>query len=587
MFSRRPDARLNRSRVAAGGGLVGFPPGGSLQVAWVSPSDSATLPINTATTLTVITNTDASSVQIYKSYPTQPIGYVTLVNGVGTLSYTPSLTDHGSYTFVAEASRSASTQTANRSINVTAVALPGTWSTGGYWDARLNASAIGVAAAAQVALEGSGTLTPQNAPLMASGAGSRPAVELVAASIQCLSVPTTIINSVRPSFSVFMRVLASVGSARVFGYGNSGAANLDYAEVLLSSGKIVQATGRAGTSGGAAIPTRTFTSDMDLPSLTTHFVSVSVDGAANTMNVFYEGAADASNPQSFDPGAFAWAIDRLVFGARGTSGFAGPLSGQFQVMAHRLGTHTLADHIAMKAQIDASDLPPVVGAPIMALGDSLTAGNSQGGYRKSIADWVAANGKAIDLVGPYTLGAFSDNQHNGQGGNNMAAIISQQITPYIGSGKTWQPRLVILITGTNDVDEVGMTLGTLQTRYTNILNALDAAVVSGSATGRIAVTTMVPYASAAQLAGGNTAAHDLVQAMNAGPIQAIWDAYDVANPTRTLFRFNAWAALGSDWSAGWFGTDSRHPLQAGYVEIATNATHGILPAIQAYLTAIG
>lgn len=553
---------------------MGFPAGGSLQVAWSSPADSSTIPINSTSTLTGLTNIDADSVQVYLVYPGTPLGYATVVNGVWSIAFTPDLLQAKAYTLTAVASRSASTVQATRALTVTAVPLPGTWAAnnGAWWDFRLLTDSPGANAPTVAPQEGTGSLVPANTPVVRVGRGTRKVIEFASASSQYMTAPSTALNGTRQPWTMVYRSVMTAGSARIGGFGNSANA-LDYIEASFNSGKVPQMIGRAGTAGGTIQTASLFAFDFDIPSLTTRTLVFTGDGTSTWLYV--DGVADANNPLPFDLGAFGLTGDRFLIGARPVSTLAGYMSGQHQVVGIKRMLTTAAEALSIHNQLVASDQPAVVGTPVMFLGDSLTDGGSSGGMRKPVADFISANAYSITMVGPYSGGAFANNAHNGQGGNNMAAINTQQIQPYLGAGKAYLPKRVFLMTGTNDVDEVGMTAGTFITRYTTLLNQLDAAAFAGNAAFRAYVTTVPPYAGTAN--GGSDAAAAVVAAVNAGLIQGVWDTYDAANPTRPLIRWDCHNAIGG-WSAGSYGTDTRHPLPGvnGYYKFDNAATYGFL-----------
>lgn len=587
MRSRRPGERFNRGRIAAGGATAGgFPPGGTLLVTWTSPADASTIPINSATLLTGLTNVDADTVQVFSAYPTDPIGSASVVNGVWSLSYTPDLLAHGSYTFTAEASRGVDTETADRSINVTAVPQPGTWATnnGAVWDFRFLTETPGTVAPTVTPIEGSGNLVPTNGPVVRNGIGNRNVIEFVTASSQYMAAANTTPNGTRQPWTIAVRCLASVGSARIGGFGHSANA-LDYAEITLNSGKVPQVLTRAGTAGGGAQTGSNFAFDFDVPSLTSRVLVFTSNG---TQVYLYEESggvmiADANNPIALDTGAFALAVNRVLIGARPVSTLAGYLTGQIQWLGVRATFSTLSDAQAIYSSLVASDQAAPVGTPFMFLGHSLIDGGSSGGWRKPIVDYWAANSQVITAVGPYTGGVFSNNAHNGQGGNNMAAMISQQITPYIGSGKAYQPRACAIMVWANDVDD-GNTSATYITRYTNFLDALHTAGVSGDAAFRIiASNTCEPYDPAQSASAGAR-----ITELNAGLIAGVHDAFDLAHPSNTIIRWDAYAAIGG-WTSGSYGTDRVHPLPgaSGYYKFANDATNGVIQACAAYFASIG
>jgi hypothetical protein len=424
-------------------------------------------------------------------------------------------------------------------------------------------------------------MVPTNNPVVRVGKGNRKAAEFVTASSQYMAAACTTPNGTRQPWTLVLRALASAGSARLGGFGHSANA-LDYAEASLNSGKVLQALTRAGIAGGAAQTGANWAFDYDVPSLDTRTLVLTSNGTQ--VYLYVDGVADANNPVALDTGAFALTVNRVLIGARPVSTLAGYLTGQIQVVGCRATFTSATDALTIHNSLAASDQAAPVGAPFMFLGHSLIDGGSSGGWRKPVIDYWSANSQIITAVGPYTGGVFANNAHNGQGGNNMATMTSQQITPYIGSGKAYQPKACAIMCWANDVDEVAVTTPTLVTRYTNFLDALFAAGVSGDANFRIiASNTAEPY-DPAQSASAAARVSDL----NAGPIAAVHDAFDLAHPSNTIIRWDAYNAIGG-WSAVSYGTDRVHPLPgaSGYYKFANDPTNGMIQACAAYFASIG
>jgi hypothetical protein len=560
----------------------GAAPVAPLAVAFTSPAPAAEIPTDSQTTIIMSVTPGADTVQVYRVYPTQPIGYATIVSGTASLDYTPDITHHGSYTFVAVASRGAETATASLAVSISAVPLSGLWAanSGQVWDFRAIADAVGAAVGTIAPIEGSGSMVPTASPVVRIGQGLRKVVEYITASSQYQMAPTTMPNGIRQPWTIVWRGLIQVGSARAISFGDSAQSATNILEFSFTSGKQLQVLARAL---GGSLVTCTFAFDFDVPSLTTRTIIVTSNGTQAWC--YIDGVADASNPQACDMGAFSLGVNRVALAARGTSSLGGYATGNSQWAAGMRRQVSGAEALTISNRLAAADLPPVVGTPIMFLGHSLVDGGTTGGWRKPVVDFISANSLALTPVGPYASGSFAANRHNGQGGNNMAAMIAQNITPHIGSGKAYQPRCCAIMCWANDVDEVGISTATLLSRYTSLLDALDAAGVSGDAAFRIiAPKTAEPY-DPAQSA---SAAARITELNAPGGIDSVHAAYNAAHPTRQLIEWDPYAAIGG-WNAPSYGTDRVHPLPltSGYYKFASAATHGFIANAGAYLISIG
>lgn len=93
---------------------------------------------------------------------------------------------------------------------------------------------------------------------------------------------------------------------------------------------------------------------------------------------------------------------------------------------------------------------------IMPLGDSITRGpatssawdgRSSGGYRRLLAQLLAAAGLEVDLVGSQTHGRFGDAEHEGHGGFRIDQLASG-VDAWLTAAS---PDVVLLMAGTNGV----------------------------------------------------------------------------------------------------------------------------------------
>ena len=147
--------------------------------------------------------------------------------------------------------------------------------------------------------------------------------------------------------------------------------------------------------------------------------------------------------------------------------------------------------------------------PIMPLGDSITDGfNIPGGYRIDLEDDLIAAGLPPDFLGTLQNGpaALADRNHEGHSGwriDEIHASVDGWLT-------TYQPEVVLLLIGTNDVIQ-DYQVSTAPSRLAALLDRIHAV----RPTAKILLSTIPPLANAAdnaQAATYNDAIPGLVQA---------------------------------------------------------------------------
>lgn len=192
------------------------------------------------------------------------------------------------------------------------------------------------------------------------------------------------------------------------------------------------------------------------------------------------------------------------------------------------------------------------------VGDSITLEvgvTNNDGWRKTLKDtFFTGLGYPAYSVGSTTAGTYGAEftRHGGVSGETIA-----QCNTFLLDGATGQLRaggplvnsvqLLLLLIGTNDMPTYAA--GTTAAAYRSLLDGIQAAVPSV----RMAVSTITPQGDA-----NNTN----VIAFNA-ELPAVWDAFDAANPTRTLTRWDANTAIGGPtYVAGNFA-DVKHPNATG------------------------
>jgi hypothetical protein len=139
-------------------------------------------------------------------------------------------------------------------------------------------------------------------------------------------------------------------------------------------------------------------------------------------------------------------------------------------------------------------------------------------------------------AGSTSSGSFGAEftRHGGIPGNTIATHSTYLLDPTTGQLRAGGPltdsiQLLMLMIGTNDMPTY--VAGTTAAAYRTLLDGIQAAVP----TLRIVVTTIPP-----QGAGKNNAETILFNA----ELPAVWDAFDAANPTTPLIRYDANTAVG-------------------------------------------
>lgn len=602
VFTRRPVDTQNRGRIPTSSGGEFVAPDGTIVLA--SPSADSTLEINTARTFVAYVAPDiaasVTSVEFYLDYPLTPLGAGAQVSPTRwEITYTPDLLAHGDYSAAAYAIDGGSNVLSDLvDVSVSAVPQRGTWAAnGGVWiDYRFVADAPGEvtpdAPLTECALElaaGATAPTPRGTagarPIVRTGPGFRKALEVVSTSAKGAVGELPSRTGADEPWTLVIRLTTTTGTKRGAGTGNSAAATNQWIDLHWSSGAILRCDQRDASNVTAAA---ILSSDLDAGGSPAHTVILTSDGTQ--VRAYIDGAADASNPQSLDVGSLT--INRYAIGGgiHGTTLF-GPHDGQDQVFGFKWQYTDAAGALAIHNHIVASDQEAPSGAPVLTIGDSVTACGTTGGWRKALYNDMTS-ALAIDLVGPDQRGDFPDNDHCGFAGQQITEVEPQQIDVYLGTAGVYPTcQCVIYLIGTNDVDNPGKTLGEFISDYTASLDALHAKLVSAVASARIVVATVLPI-DGTTFPGADT----LVASINGGAIQAVWDAHDLANPSNKVFRWDPYQALGSAWSTTHF-QDSRHPKDGtagiGYSLMATHATYGLYVAsdgtqtFEDYLDTIG
>lgn len=452
--------------LAAGGGALA-----PLAVAITSPSAGATFDVNTAATISGTVSSDADSVQVYLS-ALAPLGAATKVGSTFSIALTPGLLDHGSYNIYAVATRGAETLSSSTvALNISAIPRRTTAPWTEVWDARLSPFDVGSAVTANPVGLVSATAAARTNDLITivSGQGGRKAWNFTAANAARLLAQIGYSGTNR-SFTFVMRLRQSSASKTVAGFSNVASSNL--LEFPTTSGMAYRMLLTGAT---------TVTTAAD-PDFVDHIIGFRYDGAAGLIYTMLEGSAETSASIT---SATNFACTQLGLGANGrgtASGFADSVLQWAGVINDTCVSN--AEMTAIMAAIKASDLPAVVGSPIMFVGDSTTKGDSNGGIRKAVLDYLSGQGKSIDSVGPYTYGSFADNQHAGNPGDKISEC-NTKVTANLGVGNPFAGvKAIVLSIGLNDAN-VQLALSTMVTNFETLINNLHTRMTASVATGRI------------------------------------------------------------------------------------------------------
>jgi len=205
------------------------------------------------------------------------------------------------------------------------------------------------------------------------------------------------------------------------------------------------------------------------------------------------------------------------------------------------------------------------------VGDSITFGasaTSNNGYRRAIYDnFFTALDYPVFSVGANATGTYNAEfiRHGGVPGQTIAGCSTYLLDPATGQIRTGGPlinsvQILLIMIGTNDMSTYVPV--TTAAAYRTLLDGIQAQLPNV----RMAVTTICP-----QGPGANNANAILFNA----ELPAQWDAFDAANPTRTLIRWDANAAIGGpSFVAGNFA-DDLHPNDTGHALLGTALTTAV------------
>lgn len=196
--------------------------------------------------------------------------------------------------------------------------------------------------------------------------------------------------------------------------------------------------------------------------------------------------------------------------------------------------------------------PTVIPAPIgiiqiMPLGDSITQGTVPGGYRLPLWNLLTANGFSVDFVGSQTTSPSTllpDNNHEGHGSFTTSMI--QDGIDRLGWIETYQPSVVLLLIGTNDLMALRVNNAM---QYENTGKLIDSIFVKAPNT-RIILANIPPRAD---------------------DTTGIISSFNATLPSLVASKGNrvTLADMNSVLTLTDIGTDGIHPNQTGYDKMAS------------------
>ncbi|TCC48534.1 hypothetical protein E0H73_42770 [Kribbella pittospori] len=208
---------------------------------------------------------------------------------------------------------------------------------------------------------------------------------------------------------------------------------------------------------------------------------------------------------------------------------------------------------------------------VMPLGDSNTAGadSARGGYRTDLWQLLAADGWQVDFVGSVSSGgpALPDKNHEGHGGWTIQQIHDN----VIGWLNTYQPQIVLLQIGTNDMYTDASTAGA-----PSRMRALLDRITTTAPETQVIVTSLPPLADAAhnrRVQAFNAILPGLVGSMaSAGRDVTTVDTGGSLIQSELIDPFHPGYGAASRAAARWYTALTGIPLTLYEAEQTSNAT---------------
>lgn len=210
---------------------------------------------------------------------------------------------------------------------------------------------------------------------------------------------------------------------------------------------------------------------------------------------------------------------------------------------------------------------------IMPLGDSITAGDGDGGYRCSLRDKLAQAGFAVDMAGTMVSGSCTDNQNEGHGGFTIGPGASVADDWSDGHGNIYDniesylatdPDVILMLIGVNEYFNSRLANYDPDTQGPTRLAALIDKIYSLKPTVTIFVSSLTPASWDVHAFDAFNAAVPGIVAQRAGQGRKIYFV-DMAAEC----GFNS-----DDYS------DALHPGASGYQKMATVWYNALRPYIE-------
>lgn len=349
---------------------------------------------------------------------------------------------------------------------------------------------------------------------------------------------------------IYRARITSTGFIELFGAGSSGSNTTGFVRVLYNTGtNVIQII---SVTPGGATTTRTASAVIGFDEFVLALVQT-----ASTYALYLNGVALTLDVNTVD--AAAYSCDRFAFSAQLTSGANATSSTYIQGIFASSTAMSAAQVAAFTTQIQAGDATvPMATRPVIArLGDSLSDASqsvSGKGWPGLIVQRCIDNGLSLAWIGYRSVGAFPQRATFALAGSDLLTI-ANNFTGNLGSGK---PALYIFLGGTNNQTQ---SQAQASADYDTALAQIDAAAKAALPAVRGIVWTIPPFQPGTN---PNTTNEPVFNAA----LPAKWDAFDRANPSRKLYRFDAKAAVnGGVWSGTYWG-DATHWNDAGYAIIA-------------------
>lgn len=330
---------------------------------------------------------------------------------------------------------------------------------------------------------------------------------------------------------------------------------------------------------------KTYTTAGASLAFTEHTVGWTIRAGGTLLDVYLDGVLVSDltglDIDTTDPAITNFRIGTTGRSTGGTDDAAGKIG---QVCFASGASWTAQQHLDTHNYWVALQPPAVVGALMVAPGDSMTKCPSQHGWRGVIEDYTVAQDLNIDWAGSASDGNWANNQHSGYSGRTLEQI-ANTCTNEFGAGKPYPVERLgwAMMWGTNSLQDGQWTdVAAYKVKYKAALAALHAAGTSTTPTFRIVASDLPffdPVHPNAPRADATVAAH-----------QEAWDEHDAAHPSNKIFRASVRDQVTSYTGVGNDYLDAAHynntgNLKAGTAALAATAVGG--ETVTSYMAAFG